>query len=39
MRGEDLRKAFEQRLDSREGDVVAAPVQDASDGPRIRLIA
>lgn len=39
MRGEDLRKAFEQRLDSREGDVVAAPVQDAAEGPRIRLIA
>jgi hypothetical protein len=38
MRGEDLRKAFEQRLDSRESDVVAAPVQEP-DGPRIRLIA
>lgn len=38
MRGEDLRKAFEERLDSRTPDVVAAPTQDA-DGPRIRLIA
>jgi hypothetical protein len=38
MRGEDLRKAFEQRLDSRTDDVVAAPVQE-TDGPRIRLIA
>ena len=34
MRGEDLRKAFEERLDSRTPDVVAAPTQDA-DGPRI----
>ena len=39
MRGEDLRKAFEQRLDSRTPDVVAAPVQDSTEGPRIRLIA
>jgi hypothetical protein len=38
MRGEDLRRAFEERLDSRTPDVVAAPVQDGK-GPRIRLIA
>lgn len=38
MRGEDLRKAFEERLDNRAPEVVAAPVQE-SDGPRIRLIA
>ena len=38
MRGEDLRKAFEQRLDNRTPDVVEAPVQEASE-PRIRLIA
>jgi hypothetical protein len=38
MRGEDLRRAFEQRLDSRTPDVVATPVQESS-GPRIRLIA
>jgi hypothetical protein len=38
MRGEDLRRAFEQRLDNRTPDVVAAPVQE-STGPRIRLIA
>jgi hypothetical protein len=38
MRGEDLRRAFEQRLDNRTPDVVAAPVQESA-GPRIRLIA
>src|SRR5262249_18700666 len=38
MRGEDLRRAFEERLDSRTPEVVAAPAQDA-EGPRIRLIA
>ena len=38
MRGEDLRKAFEERLDGRAPDVVEAPVQSAK-GPRIRLIA
>ncbi|HET9708251.1 MAG TPA: hypothetical protein VFP39_08100 [Gemmatimonadales bacterium] len=38
MRGEDLRRAFEQRLDNRTPDVVEAPVQQASE-PRIRLIA
>ena len=40
MRGEDLRKAFEQRLDNRtpEPEVVAAPVQKAPE-PHIRLIA
>jgi len=38
VRGEDLRKAFEQRLDGRAPDVVAAPVQNGK-GPRIRLIA
>ena len=42
MRGEDLRKAFEQRLDSRTPDVVAAPVQSSTRtgrAPRVRLIA
>jgi hypothetical protein len=41
MRGEDLRKAFEQRLDSRTPEVVAAPVQSnrAGRAPRVRLIA
>ena len=38
MRGEDLRRAFEQRLDSRTPDVVAAPAQE-TEVPRIRLIA
>jgi hypothetical protein len=38
MRGEDLRKAFEARLDSRTPEVVAAPVQEQTE-PRIRLIA
>jgi hypothetical protein len=38
MRGEDLRRAFEQRLDNRTPDVVEAPVQQASE-PQIRLIA
>ena len=40
MRGEDLRRAFEQRLDNRtpEPEVVAAPVQKAPE-PHIRLIA
>ncbi|HVG88359.1 MAG TPA: hypothetical protein VM823_05250 [Gaiellales bacterium] len=37
MRGEDLRKAFEDRLDKRAPDVVAGPQTDK--GPRIRLIA
>jgi hypothetical protein len=37
MRGEDLRRAFEDRLDSRTPDVVAAPQN--GKGPRIRLIA
>jgi len=41
MRGEDLRKAFEERLDNRTPEVVAAPVQSAPAGraPRVRLIA
>jgi hypothetical protein len=39
MRGEDLRKAFEQRLDNRTPEVVAAPVQSTSRAPRVRLIA
>jgi len=41
MRGEDLRKAFEQRLDNRTPEVVAAPVQTTrtSRAPRVRLIA
>jgi hypothetical protein len=38
VKGEDVRKAFEKRLDKRADDVVAAPVQSA-EGPRIRLIA
>ena len=40
MRGEDLRKAFEERLDNRtpEPEVVAAPVQMAPE-PHIWLIA
>jgi hypothetical protein len=39
MRGEDLRRAFEQRLDNRaDADVVEAPVQNAKR-PRMRLIA
>ncbi len=38
VKGEDVRKAFESRLDKRTPDVVAAPVQSAK-GPRIRLIA
>ena len=39
MRGEDLRKQFEQRLDNRAPEVVSAPTQTAKGGPRIRLIA
>jgi hypothetical protein len=39
MRGEDLRKAFEERLDNRTPEVVAAPVQSTSRAPRVRLIA
>jgi len=38
MRGEEMRRAFEQRLDGRTPDVVSAPVQ-GKRGPRIRLIA
>lgn len=38
IRGEELRQAFEQRLDRRAPDVVAAPARDGK-GPRIRLIA
>jgi hypothetical protein len=38
VRGEDVRKAFEDRLDGRAPDIVEAPVQSAK-GPRIRLIA
>ena len=38
MRGEEMRKAFESRLDKRAPDVVAAPPQSGK-GPRIRLIA
>jgi hypothetical protein len=37
MRGEDLRKAFEDRLDKRAPEVVSAP--QSEKGPRIRLIA
>jgi len=39
MRGEDLRRAFEERLDSRTPEVVPAPVQNGKRGPRMRLIA
>ena len=38
VKGEDVRKAFEARLDDRTPDVVPAPVQ-SGEGPRIRLIA
>ncbi len=38
MRGEEMRQAFESRLDQRTPDVVAAPAQSGK-GPRIRLIA
>ena len=38
LRGEDVRRAFERRLDHRTPEVVAAPAQSAK-GPRIRLIA
>jgi hypothetical protein len=38
LKGEDLRRAFERRLDDRTPEVVAAPAQSAK-GPRIRLIA
>ncbi len=40
MRGEDLRRAFEVRLDSRAETVEQpAPAPVAEQGPRIRLIA
>lgn len=39
MRGEEMRMAFERRLDGRTPDIVAAPVQQPKKGPRIRLIA
>ena len=39
MRGEDLRQAFEERLDNRTPDVVEAPAKQDDAGPRIRLIA
>jgi hypothetical protein len=39
MRGEDLRRAFEERLDSRTPEVVPAPPQNGKRGPRMRLIA
>jgi hypothetical protein len=38
MRGEDMRRAFEERLDNRTPDVVEAPAKQ-DDVPRIRLIA
>ncbi|MGZ4431159.1 MAG: hypothetical protein ACXVYV_05865 [Gaiellales bacterium] len=38
MRGEDVRRAFEERLDKRTPEVVATAVQ-TQKGPRIRLIA
>jgi hypothetical protein len=38
MRGEEMRRAFESRLDRRTPDVVAAPA-GSQKGPRIRLIA
>jgi hypothetical protein len=39
MRGEDVRRAFEERLDSRTPDVVEAPAKPVEDSPHIRLIA
>ena len=39
MRGEDVRRAFEERLDNRTPDVVEAPAKQDDAGPRIRLIA
>ncbi len=39
MRGEEMRQAFESRLDKRVPDVVAAPAAASGKGPRIRLIA
>lgn len=39
MRGEDLRRAFEERLDSRTPEVVPAPAQNGKRGPRVRRIA
>jgi hypothetical protein len=39
MRGEDVRRAFEERLDNRTPDVVEAPAKPAEDSPHIRLIA
>jgi hypothetical protein len=38
MRGEDLRRAFEQRLDNR-ADVVEAPDADVVEAERIRVVA
>jgi hypothetical protein len=38
MRGEDLRRAFEQRLDNR-ADVVEAPGADVIEAERIRIVA
>jgi hypothetical protein len=38
MRGEDLRRAFEQRLDNR-ADVVEAPHADVVEAERIRIVA
>ena len=38
MRGEDLRRAFEQRLDNR-ADVVEAPDADVVEAERIRIVA
>lgn len=38
LKGEDMRRAFERRLDERAPEVGAAPVQTGK-GPRIRLIA
>jgi hypothetical protein len=38
MRGEDLRRAFEQRLDNRT-DVVEAPEADVVEAERIRIVA
>jgi hypothetical protein len=38
MRGEDLRRAFEQRLDNR-ADVVEAPDADVVEAERVRIVA
>ena len=39
MRGEDLRRAFEERLDSRAEPVEQPAAAESGEQPRIRLIA